>query len=323
MRSADDSQPEITFIVIGYNEGENLRACLESVRSARLGGVSYELIYVDGGSEDDSIAVARSVGGVRVLGGEKRRRAAENRNLGAREARGRYLQFLDGDMALDPEWPATAKTFLEAHPEVAVVAGRLVEANPSYLYQVVQLDWQAVEGEVPCVGGAAMYRREVFEAAGGFPEDVRYGEEPLLHWRIRNEHGGKIWYLDRPMAKHDLGFRHMVDYWRHCVRNGRSYMEIASIVWYTKDPMWRREVVRNFAWTGGYIVIALLFVTGTWMLRMVILGLMVAVLLRMAMKSVMKGHSLPIAIGYAIHVYAAKVPLAYGQLRGRQDQLSD
>lgn len=306
---------DISFVVIGYNEGSHIRACLESVRNVELPGATFEIIYVDGGSQDNSIEEARKVDGVRVLGGDKRRRAAENRNLGASHALGRLIQFIDGDMQLDPEWPAVAMAFLELNPEVAVVSGKLEEASTAYLFRVVQLDWNPREGAVDGCGGAAMYRREVFERAGRFPEDVAYGEEPLLCWRIRNREKRLVWYLDKRMALHDLGFRTPRDYWRQYVRNGRSYIEIASRCYTSEDPLWLKNVVRNFAWVALYAAVLAGFIAGSNTLRLALMALIVAVLARMTIKTLIKGQPLPIALGYAVHCYAAKIPLAWGQLR--------
>ena len=307
--------PDLSFVVIGYNEGKHIRGCLESARAARLPGARYEVLYVDGGSQDNSIEEARGVDGVRILGGDKRRRAAENRNLGARHALGKYIQFIDGDMYLDPEWPALAMAFLDLHPDVAAVCGTLEEANTSYAFRVLQLDWNPREGEVETCGGAAMYRREIFEQAGGFPEDVSTGEEPLLCWRIRNQTAHKIRYLAKRMAKHDLGYRGLWDYWKRCTTNGRAYIEIASRCWNTNDPFWKKNVIRNFAWAGAYVLlIAALIIAPLW-LRIGLIGLIGLILLRLTINTWRKGHSLPIAIGYAVHCYAAKIPLAWGQLK--------
>jgi len=307
--------PDISFVVIGYNEGPHIRACLESVRAARLPGVHTEVFYVDGGSRDNSIEEARRVDGARVLGGEKRRRAAENRNLGAQHARGRYIQFVDGDMLLDPDWPALAMAFLDLHPDVGAVAGALEETNPSYVYRVLQLDWNPREGEVNCFGGAAMYRRDVFERAGGFPEDVSTGEEPLLCWRIRNVAAHQVWYLARRMAQHDLGYRGPGDYWKRCTTNGRAYIEIASRCWTSADPLWRTNVVRNFAWAAVYVaVVVAVFAAPLWP-KLALLALVGLALARVTIKTWRSGHPLSIAAGYAIHCYAAKVPLAWGQLK--------
>ena len=309
------SHPDLSFVVIGYNEGKHIRACLESVHAINLPDMTYELIYVDGGSRDNSMDEARKVDKVRIYGGDRQRRAAENRNLGAKQALGRYIQFIDGDMLMDREWPARAMAFLEQHPEVTAVAGMLEEANTSFVFRVLQIDWNPVEGEVDACGGAAMYRREIFEKAGGFPEDVGYGEEPLLCWRIRNECGGKIWYLDARMAKHDLGFNGLRDYWKRCNNNGRAYIEIASRCWNSTDPLWKPNVIRNFTWAGVYLAVVLVLVLSPWWLAIGLIGLIGLILLRLTWKTWRRGHPLSIAAGYAFHCYAAKIPLAWGQLK--------
>ena len=87
---------DLSFVVIGYNEAGTLKACLDSVRNADLDGLSWELIYVDGGSIDTSMDIAREAGVDRLLGGETRRRAAENRNLGLEAATGDWCSFWTG-----------------------------------------------------------------------------------------------------------------------------------------------------------------------------------------------------------------------------------
>jgi glycosyltransferase involved in cell wall biosynthesis len=306
---------DLSFVVIGYNEAKHVRGCLESVRATTLPGARYEILYVDGGSKDSSVEEARRVDGVRILGGEKRRRAAENRNLGAEHALGKYIQFIDGDMVLDPDWPALAMAFLDLHPDVAAVSGTLEEANTSYVFRVLQLDWNPQEGEVDAFGGAAMYRRDVFDKAGRFPEDVSTGEEPLLCWRIRNRTAHKVWYLAKRMAKHDLAYHGLGDYWKRCTTNGRAYIEIASRCWNTSDPLWKPNVIRNFAWAAAYLALIAALIFAPLPLKIGLIGLIGLILVRLAINTWRKGHPFPIACGYAIHCYAAKVPLAWGQLK--------
>jgi glycosyltransferase involved in cell wall biosynthesis len=111
----------VTFVVIGYKEAENLRDSIRAVKQVSLAGRVTELFYVDGGSDDDSVQIAQGMGVDRVLGGDQRRSAAQNRNLGLRVASGNYVQFIDGDMEMNPAWPAGAMALLDDRPDVAVV----------------------------------------------------------------------------------------------------------------------------------------------------------------------------------------------------------
>ena len=117
------------------------------------------------------------------------------------------------------------------------------------------------------------------------------------------------------MARHDLGYRGLGDYWKRCVTNGRAYIEIASRCWNTNDPLWKPNVVRNFAWVGLYAALLLAFVVVPAGLKIGLIGLIGLILARLTIKTWRKGHSFPIACGYAFHCYAAKIPLAWGQLK--------
>ncbi len=311
---------DISFVVIGYNEADNLRACLDSIRQADLDGISHELLYVDGGSQDNSVDIARDCDADEILGGEKRRRAAENRNLGAHNSRGTFIQFLDGDMQLEPNWTRRALAYLNDRPDVAVVCGKLNERNEAFLFQVIQLDWVQREGAVETCGGAALFRREVFERAGAFPEDVAYGEEPLLCWRIRNELRMEVHFWGEPMALHDIGFSGLGDYWRQYRRNGATYIEIAARCAGTQDPYWTRDTVTNFAWASALLAVVAFFLAGSSPVRIGLAILVCVVVLRKIVQTRRRGTTWAIAAGYTAHVYGSKIPLAYGQLRWLVEQ---
>jgi len=313
--SIDDRDMDVSFVVIGYNEAKHLRACLDSVRNADLDGVSFELLYVDGGSQDDSTAIAKECGVDRILGGDRRRRAAQNRNLGAASSRGTFIQFLDGDMQLEPDWPKHAVAYLRERLHVAVVCGTLLESNSGFFFQVIQLDWEQREGAVETCGGAALFRREAFERAGAFPEDVAYGEEPLLCWRIRNELELEVHYRAVPMALHDIGIAGFRDYWRQYRRNGATYIEIAARCAGTSDPYWTRHTVSNFAWAAAFLCMVGFALAGPPSVQLGVFVLAALVLVRKIVQTRRRGVSWPVAVGYAAHAYGSKLPLAYGQLR--------
>lgn len=306
--------PHFTFVVIGYNEAPCLSACLKSVHAARFDGFDYELLYVDGGSTDDSIQVAYEARADLVLGGDRQRRAAENRNLGLRHAQGEYVQFLDGDMVLDPEWPLEARQVLESNPDVAVVFGRLEEQRKGALYEAFQIDWEQPEGETLYCGGAALFVREAIQKAGGFPEDVAYGEEPLLCWRLRNEFSHKIYHSRAKMADHDLAYKGFRDYHRRNIRVGRAFAEIASRCRGSKDPFWSAEQNASARWGIGLVVLALMLLAPSSVLRVLVVSFMLGVILRKALQVKMRGRSWRVALIYALHTYLAKIGIAWGIL---------
>src|SRR5450432_827905 len=113
----------IVVIAIGRNEGDRLRACLTSaLASPKVAAV----IYVDSGSTDNSLAFAASLGADAIaLDMSVPFTAARARNIGLGRAVmlepvPDYLQFVDGDCELHPDWLPAAAAFLDAKPRVAV-----------------------------------------------------------------------------------------------------------------------------------------------------------------------------------------------------------
>lgn len=93
-------RPEISVVVPTYNGGWVLRRTLEALAAQDASHHLYEIICVDDGSTDGSVDMLDLPAGpveVRVLRQANRGRAAA-RNLGASEARGRVLLFLDADI---------------------------------------------------------------------------------------------------------------------------------------------------------------------------------------------------------------------------------
>jgi len=89
----------ISVVVIGRNEAARLGACMEAIH-ASLGVLSHEIVYVDSRSTDDSVAIAKAHGARCFILEDEQTTAGLGRHVGAKEAKGEYLLFLDGDMQL-------------------------------------------------------------------------------------------------------------------------------------------------------------------------------------------------------------------------------
>ncbi|MCX4473207.1 glycosyltransferase [Micromonospora sp. NBC_01655] len=113
--------PLVSVIVPNYNYARTLRLCL-----AALAGQTHhplEVIVVDDGSTDDSVAVARSFPEVRLLHTPVNSGPSVARNIGADAATGEILVFVDSDVALAPDAVATAVAILRDEPGVGAVCG--------------------------------------------------------------------------------------------------------------------------------------------------------------------------------------------------------
>jgi glycosyltransferase involved in cell wall biosynthesis len=313
----DKESVDLTIVVIGFNEEKSLGACLESCQRIRLDGVTSEIIYVDGGSTDASVSIAESFDIQVIADGETPRKAGENRNLGLHKAKGNYIQFVDGDMVMDPDWIMTAKKILDENLNVAAVFGRLEEVNQNVFYQALQIDWYHPVGEAPYCGGASLFRREPLLNIGGFPEDVAYGEEPYLCWRLRNEADQTIYHIHEVMARHDLAYAGFFDYWRRNIRVGETYAEIAQRCAKTSDPFWSKETRQQSVWGAGLVMFLVVFIFSPPLVKIGIGGFVALVVGRKIVQRIFSGTSIPVAIVYGVHTYLAKIGIAWGVFRWR------
>jgi GT2 family glycosyltransferase len=249
----------VGIVVIGRNEGELLPRCLRSVQAS-----GAPVVYVDSGSVDGSCRTASDLGAATVdLDPARGFTAARARNAGferllSLQPRIKYVQFVDGDCELDPEWLGAAVSTLDGDSDVALVCGRVREAMPeaSIYNRLCDIEWDTPAGvDVPS-GGIAMVRAESFAAAGGFRADLVAGEEPELCVRLR-QRGLHTLKLPTEMARHDAALLRFSQWWRRCVRAGHAYAQGAELHRGTPERYWMREASSILFWGVANPILAL------------------------------------------------------------------
>ncbi|MEO1468769.1 MAG: glycosyltransferase family 2 protein [Pseudomonadota bacterium] len=255
--------PVAGAVAIGRNEGPRLEACLASLRPCS------PIVYVDSGSTDGSLAIARAAGAVIVeldTGVPFTAARARNAGLAALEAAAplaeggpALVQFVDGDTAVRDGWLAAAAAFLGAHPDHAVVCGRRRERFPgaSPWNRVIDMEWNTPTGDARACGGDALMRRKALAGVDGFREDLIAGEEPELCYRLRRA-GWRIHRLDAEMTWHDAAITRFAQHWRRATRAGWAAVE--GWVLHGRGPeRYNRHRVRPIAiWGIALPAIALL-----------------------------------------------------------------
>ncbi len=191
--------PELSVILPVLDEGELIRACLSRLAPLRQQGV--EVIVVDGGSRDDTVALAQPLCD-RVF--EAPRGRASQMNAGARLARGEVLLFLHADCRL----PADAEyDIVQGLNESGRSWGRFdidIEGRDPLLRVVAWFMNRRSRLTGIATGDQGIFvRAEVFRRCGGFPdvalmEDIRlsrtlkgFGRPLCLRSRITTS--GRRW----------------------------------------------------------------------------------------------------------------------------------
>lgn len=171
----------LSVIIPTHNRPERLRECLNALACQSQTGVDFEVLVVDDGSEPSMEPTVRSVQGLVIHYIRKPQGGpASARNLGASEAGGRYLVFLDDDCQPPRDWLGRIAEAVEANPG-AILGGRTVnklsgnkyssasQLLVDFLYHYYQ---GADEGRFFTSNNLIVPKQD-FEALGGFDEGFR------------------------------------------------------------------------------------------------------------------------------------------------------
>jgi glycosyltransferase involved in cell wall biosynthesis len=248
---------DVGVVAIGRNEGDRLIRCFTSIKAC-----TRNIVYVDSGSTDGSIAYASRLGACVVsLDLAKPFTAARARNEGYWALKSlrpdiRFVQFVDGDCRLAQGWLEKARAFIGERNDIAVVCGRRRERDPdaSIYNYLCELEWDTPIGEALACGGDALMRTGPFETIGGFRSELIAGEEPELCLRLR-KFGWRIWRLDADMTEHDASMTRFRQWWVRAVRSGYGLADVSWLYRRSPSGLWKREILRTFFWAGVLPVI--------------------------------------------------------------------
>ncbi len=247
----------LSIVVVCKNESRNIARCLTSVVSAsRLVDDGVEVIVADSASTDRTVEIALGFP-VRVVHLEASwpLAPAAGRFHGGLAARGDYVLFIDGDMALDAGFLPAALRRLDGDETLAGVTGVerqvFLEDGATVGGRENTYDVPPVEAPARVLPGAALFRRDALVAVGGFDPFLSSEEEADLCYRL-TQAGHALVTLPIPIVDHYSGRRRSFAELRRRMR-GRLYRGIGQVLRRSIDRglffqhAWRLRVFLGFA----------------------------------------------------------------------------
>ncbi|MBN1489741.1 MAG: glycosyltransferase [Phycisphaerae bacterium] len=194
---AVEGDPPVSIITPCYNVGPWLDETAQAV--ARQSFQHFEWLLVDDGSTNATdVATLRRLAErdprIRVITQANVGPSAA-RNRGAREARGRYLFWLDSDDLIEPTYIEKAFWCLESHPQFAFCNSWTIG------FEAQQYLWpRGFERGRACLhenqaDHTSMVRRDAHRAIGGYDESIRIGHEDWDYWLTMAAHGYWGWTI--------------------------------------------------------------------------------------------------------------------------------
>ena len=176
--------PLISVIIATHNSEATIEKCLTSLISQTYPQESYEIIVVDDGSKDKSVELSEKFGADKIKVTEPCS-LGQARNIGVKEANGRFLAFFDSDCIAEKFWIETIAKELQNHDAISgpVMNGNFYSyvAWADYLLEFSafhEYKKRAVIDFMPGCNQACT--KEAFDKSGGFldkrlSDDVYFG----------------------------------------------------------------------------------------------------------------------------------------------------
>lgn len=214
----------VTVIVPARNEVQNIVRILNCLQRQNYPVDSFEIILADDHSDDQTIAVANSLGiyNLRIIElakipGKRYKKAAITEAI--KQAKGDIIVTTDADCAMSADWLTTIVLFFE-QTNAALVSGPVLfdwdntshTPTTNFLLTIQQLEFAGLVG----IGGAALqlkfpnmcnganlaYRRQVFEEVGGYMgnDNLLSGDDEFLMHKVFSCYPDKVHFLKHPAA---------------------------------------------------------------------------------------------------------------------------
>lgn len=216
---------ELSIVILTCNQKDLTLRCLTSLGDL-LSRPSVEVILVDNGSSDGTVgSVSRQFPTVEIIENEVNLGVAAGRNIGLARAGGKYLLLLDNDTIASENAVDDMTRYLERHPDVGLVAPRLVSPDGT-----LQQSWKEFPGlgvkirhvlsrgrrgyeaaslpESPVepfyvIGAAQMFSRDLYVRVGPLDEKIFYGPEDADFCHRVRLAGRKVVYNPEITIIHD------------------------------------------------------------------------------------------------------------------------
>ncbi|NWF98010.1 MAG: glycosyltransferase [Nitrospirae bacterium] len=234
--------PEVSVVIACYNQAVFLPEAVESVINQIY--QDFEIIIVNDGSTDDTQQTAEMLAKkypdniIKIIN-QKNMGVSSARNAGIKASMGKYILPLDADDMLHPDMLLRTTGLLDTHPEIGIAYtdvqkfGKLEEYWQSWDWDLNRLYFQNI------LPYCSLYRREVWEAAGGYKERIIFGYEDWDFWISCAEKGiyGKripenlLIYRTKETSRDTEAIKSHDKLFAHIVLNHPSLYKSDTIAW--------------------------------------------------------------------------------------------
>jgi len=220
----DENAPLVSIIIPVYNQFNYTYNCLKSILENTGSKIKYEIIIADDCSDDLTKDIKTAVSNINVVITPENYGFLKNCNYAAKQAKGKYILFLNNDTQVQENWLLPLTELIEKDEKIGAVGSKLIYAN-GMLQEAGGIFWNDASAwnygrmgdpalpeynyvkEVDYISGAAlMVKKEIWDKLNGFDEHFApaYCEDSDLCFAVRKM-GYKVMYQSASVVVHFEG----------------------------------------------------------------------------------------------------------------------
>ncbi|NDV91415.1 glycosyltransferase [Alteromonas sp. 345S023] len=215
---------QTSFIIPHKGREEMLIQTLESIRKQSVPCTTYEVIIV---SQNKAISQSLSAFteslNFSVIYNDESNTISHSRNVGAANAKGEFLAFLDADVALSENWLAEMQEILNASSHIALVSAMQINSKDAPPLEKIRtaLSNAELDTEVSFLPGRNLFlRKSTFNRAGKFPEHLLTCEDYYFTDKVNEI--GDLHYTSKAQYVHIGEDKSFIPMWKKEIWRGQS-----------------------------------------------------------------------------------------------------
>jgi len=176
---------KLSFIIIAYNEEKNIINALNSIFAQADLPKSFEVIVVDDGSKDETLAMVKRYmiahQQLKVIDLHPNQGRGAARAAGVKQAKGDFIAFIDADIILPTNWFTSCMKYMDDYDACAGTA--IPDGDITWIYNTFKLTPKVVPHTTTVTGSNGLYRRGVFSKVK-FNQAKTNGEDVDLGYQM-------------------------------------------------------------------------------------------------------------------------------------------
>lgn len=253
---------KFSIIIPTWNGKVFLKACFDSLKNQSF--KDFEVILVDDFSTDDTIQYTKKYfPWVKIIEKSKNSGFPSSVNLGIKAAKGEFIALLNNDTEVDKDWLQNILNSATNHPEAGFFASKMLDFKDRSIidscgdgmtwsgrgYKIGELKKDSRKFETEryvfgACGGAAVYRKELFDRIGLFDEDFKFYLEDvdidfraqLAGYKCVFVPGAKVYHIGSATAgkRSSFSFKMMIKNHFHLILKNYPWQKIISNIFKLK-----------------------------------------------------------------------------------------